>query len=85
MKQRISFLSQMCLLRDPRQSGAGLGGRSPGQGLEPRGVVGAGLSSAGRTHPLVLAPARFWVGAGWMDGVVPASVALGLVGKTDDV
>lgn len=71
MKQRISFLSQMCLLRDPQQFGAsGVG-------------VGAGalnkvwsLFLPWLTPPPLLVLAPVWGsawGLGWVNEMVPAS------------
>lgn len=85
MKQHISFLSQMCVQRDPQQSGV-VAGREPQRGRVPQAAQATrGLCSA---HPclLLLPPVQArqggqagWGGRRW--SLLPA--ALALVGKTD--
>ena len=60
MKQRLSFLSQMCCLRDSQQP------------LAPSGHWGA--VSLAHTHPQVSAPAQPQNESGVDGEVVPASV-----------
>lgn len=78
MKQRISFLSQMCLWRDPQQFGAVAGrARSPQQGRGASGGAGRGgaVFPLAHTHPSFGTCAGSTLGGcrGWLDEMFSAS------------